>query len=246
MLIGAIDERERARARTRIRRRAQVPAGEHARRGIHIVFGVVADAAREELHQLAPEVFLRPRLRVRVAVEPDEHRRIPRDRDEQIAKAAERIVAKEFQLAALAGRILGGLRRHQPRRVLAVHLAGDLRKTGGEVVVPEKRHLLLQRPVGMHHPEQQPLPRIIGHGVRRKLAARRGVDVAGLADVRIDRVGNAGVVDQPIDGLRVRQLRVRRELRAVAAEPRSPQQMFDQPVGHPRPPLPLDRAVRTM
>ena len=64
-------------------RQRQVPAREHAGAGIDVGLLEVADADREELHQLAREVLLRPRPHVRAAVEPHEHRRILRDFDRE-------------------------------------------------------------------------------------------------------------------------------------------------------------------
>ena len=82
----------------------QVPAGEDARRGVDVVFGVVADADGEELHQLAAEVLLRPGAHVEAAVEPHEHRRVLGHLDQQLVEAAQAQVAEELHLpAALAG-----------------------------------------------------------------------------------------------------------------------------------------------
>src|SRR5439155_20497157 len=64
---GLAEERDLLRVRTRLvedadlRRRlvavGEAPAGERPRRGLHVVLGVVADAQREELHELAGVVL---------------------------------------------------------------------------------------------------------------------------------------------------------------------------------------------
>ncbi len=58
VLVRVVDEAERCRASATRARAASVPAREHARGRVDVGFGVVADAAGEQLHQLAAEVFL--------------------------------------------------------------------------------------------------------------------------------------------------------------------------------------------
>ena len=55
------------------------PAGERARRVLHVVLGIVAQTQRKEFHHLARVIFVRMGLVVRAVVEPHEHRRILRD-----------------------------------------------------------------------------------------------------------------------------------------------------------------------
>ena len=247
VLVRVVDEAERARRVLRIGRAIEVPAREHPRRGVDVVFRVVPDPAREQLHQLAAEVFLRLGLGIGVAVQPDQHCRVLSEGDQQIAQAAQRAVAQQLDLAALLRRILGRFRRHQPRTVLRFDPARrDLRNAGREVVVPEERHLLLQRTVRVHHPEQPSLSRIVGDRVGGEGALRCRAEIPGFAEVGVDGIGDRVVVDQPIDGRRVRQLGVGGEFRAAAAKPRAPQEMFDQRVagGHVWAPsllCPLDR-----
>ena len=93
----------------------QVPAGEHPRARIDVGFDELSDADGEQFHDLAREIFLRARLRVRAAVEPHEHGGIFRHFEEQIAKVRKRVVAEELELAAQSGRMLDALRRHHPR-----------------------------------------------------------------------------------------------------------------------------------
>ena len=73
-----------------------------------------------------------------------------------------------------------------------------------EVVVPEERHLLLERTVAVHHPEQPSLPRVedVGRGENGAVPARGDLDVARLADLRVDVVGNLLVVDEAVDRAR--------------------------------------------
>src|ERR1700681_1692859 len=56
------------------------PTGEGTRRVLDVGFGVVAEPERKELHDLAREILVRMRGDVVPVVEPDEHRRIFRDR----------------------------------------------------------------------------------------------------------------------------------------------------------------------
>ena len=79
-----------------------VEAGEHARRGVDVLLGVVADAEAEQLHDLAAEVFLRPRARVQLAVEPVDHRGIFRHRQQHRREAAGRELAQLLDLSRLA------------------------------------------------------------------------------------------------------------------------------------------------
>src|SRR5439155_23370471 len=64
VLAGVVDELVMPRSVGRQPRLLEVPAAEHARRGVEVGPAVVADAPREQLHDLAPEVLLRLRLRV--------------------------------------------------------------------------------------------------------------------------------------------------------------------------------------
>ena len=78
---------------------AQVPAGEGAGGGLDVVLGVVADAAGVQLHQFAPEVLVRVRLEVLVAVEVAQHLRVPRDGQGQGAEVAQRVLPEHLVLA---------------------------------------------------------------------------------------------------------------------------------------------------
>ena len=157
MVCGAVEEFVTGAAVGHVARTLQVPAAEHARGGVHVRFRVVADAHREQFHDLATEVLLRLRFRVRAAVEPHEHRRVLRDVQQDVAEVPERVVAQHLDLAADFRRILRRLRRHVARAFGGAVRARDLVVAGGEVVVPEERHLLLERTVAVDHPEQPAL-----------------------------------------------------------------------------------------
>jgi hypothetical protein len=105
----------------------EVPARERARALAHVLLGVVADAHREELHDLAREVLVRCPLHVELRVEEIEHRGILRDLDREVAEVAGCMVLEE--------------------RDLLEHLAvvADLVLVRREVAVPQQRHLLLER-----------------------------------------------------------------------------------------------------
>ena len=235
--VRVVDEAERAGRGPRVA--LQVPAREHARRRVDVVFGVEAHAAREELHQLAAEVFLRLRLGVGVAVEPDEHGRVLRDGDEHLGQRAERALAKQFDLPFLSGRILRRFRRQRARGVGRLNRAGELRVARREVVVPEEGHLLLQRAVRVDHAEQPPLPGVVDEGVgRKRRVRRRRQDVARLPDLRIHIVGDELVVDDPINRGAVRQVAEDRQVVGARAKPRASQQMLDALISHSGPLVP--------
>src|SRR5216683_5345644 len=103
------------------------PAGETARCLLDVVLGVVPDPEREELHQLAREVLVRPTLHVAVGIEPYEHRRILRNRECEVLEMADAERAKDLVL---------------PEHELGYDDLVDRRR---EVAVPQQRHLLPQR-----------------------------------------------------------------------------------------------------
>jgi hypothetical protein len=105
-------------------------------------------------------------LRVRPAVEEDEHRGVLRDSNEEIPELAEGHLANQL-VVPLRTRGLTALVRHHLRADDRADRTGHLRVADAEVVVPEERHLLLQRAARVHHAEQPPLPRILDAGVRR-------------------------------------------------------------------------------
>src|SRR5262249_18821072 len=98
---------------------------------------------------------------------------------------------------------------------------------GREVVVPEERHLLLERTVRVHHPEQPPLPRVGDVRVRGKLSARGDAEISRLRDLLVDVVGDAVVVDEQVDRLGDRKISVVVQFVGTCAEAGAAEQMFD-------------------
>ena len=126
------------------------------------------------------------------------------------------------------------LRRHQARGVACAVRAGHLRIGRGEVVVPEERHLLLERPRAVDHPEEPALAGVADDGVRRERAARRHARVARRPDERVDVIVELLVVDERLDGGRSPELAIEAELLRARAETRPSQEMSDRLVdrGH--------------
>jgi hypothetical protein len=124
------------------------------------------------------------------------------------------------QLTLLQGHHLGALDGAEG--------AGHLAVRRGEVVVPEKRHLLLERALRVDHPEQPPLPRVLDARVRGEPARARGdVDVIRPPDLAVHVVGLTVHVHQ-IGERFERGLAVeRRQLRGAGAEAGSPQQVSE-------------------
>ena len=106
----------------------------HAGAILDIFLGVVADAHREELEQLAPVVFVVNALGVVVVVEPEDHGWIHGDLDEQRAKVAQRVLAEHRNLV---GHHLGVV---------------ELAKARREEVMPEEREFFLERATRVDHP----------------------------------------------------------------------------------------------
>ena len=83
-----------------------------------------------------------------------------------------------------------------------LHLAGvgnQLAVGRGEVVVPEQRHLFLQRSPRVDHAEHPALARIVDVDVGREEIFRRDLRMVGASDALIDVVGSALVVDEIVD-----------------------------------------------
>ncbi len=104
----------------------------------HVALGVVADAHREQLQELAPEVLVGMRLDVLAVVQIHEHGGIFEEPDEQPAEVA-------------------GCARPE-HQILPEHHAviAHLVLAGREVAVPEQRELLFERPPGRQHPVRPP------------------------------------------------------------------------------------------
>ena len=67
------------------------------------------------------------------------------------------------------------------------------------MVVPEERHLLLQRTPRVDHPEQPALARVVDVDIGREEIFRGHLRVVGPADARVDVVGTSLVVDEVSD-----------------------------------------------
>ena len=160
----------------------QVPAGKDTRTCIDVGLLERADAHGEQFHQLTREVLLRQPAEVGSAIEPDQHRGILGDRDEQITKVAECVLAKQLQLSGDATRVLALLGGEHSSRLEPIESAVDFRVRRGEVVVPEQRHLFLQRPSGMDHAKEPALPRIDDVLGGQKRATRRHTNESRPAD----------------------------------------------------------------
>ena len=114
------------------------PSRERAGGFTHVALGVVADAHREQLQELAPEVLVGVRLDVLAVVQIHQHGGILEEPDEQLAEVAG-CVRPEHQI----------LPEHH---AVVAHLV----LAGREVAVPEQRELLLERPPGRQHPVRPP------------------------------------------------------------------------------------------
>ena len=100
------------------------------------------------------------------------------------------------------------------------------------MVVPEERHLLLQRALRVHHPEQPALAGVedIGRWLKAVAAASGHADVARTADERIDIIGDVRVVQQAGDGggvARKREIGVGVDFLLARAESCPPVEMID-------------------
>ena len=128
-------------------------AGQRPRLLAHVALavGAAVGAEREELHQLARVVLVRRALLVVDAGEPEQHRGVARDLHQQPGERAQAEAAEELVLA-----------QHQLRRPDAV-------ARGGEPVVPDERHPLVQRLRRAHHPVEPPELVVAPAVVRREL-----------------------------------------------------------------------------
>ena len=156
--------------------RADGPAGEGAGALEDIGLGVVADAEREQFEQLAAPVFVGRALVVLVVVEPVNHGRVLRQHDQQVAVVARAVIAPHVDL--------------RDQVIVVVHLG----VAGGEDMVPEERHFLFQRALGVDHLEEP-----VGRARRGDRAAggERGHVAEELVDVGARHI--VGRVDQLFD-----------------------------------------------
>ena len=164
---------------------ADGPAGEGAGALLDVLFRIAAHAHREELQQLAAEVLVDRLAMVVVVVEPHDHRRVPRQLDQESPEVAEPVPAEHLDL----------VRQH-----LAVN---DLRVARGEDAVPEERRLLSEGRPGGDHPVQPVVAAAPGpHHARLLVVEPTGHVVAHPACVRrIDQLLDRRVV--PLRGVRL-------------------------------------------
>jgi hypothetical protein len=134
-------------------------------------------------------------LRIRVAIEPEQHRRVLGDVEQEVTEISKRVVAEHFDLTADTAGILAWFRRHVARGFCGADKAGNLRVAGGEVVVPEERHLLLKRTIAMDHPEQPALSCLCDVRSWSEFATARQ-HVPRLPNLAVHIVGDALVLDE--------------------------------------------------
>ena len=97
------------------------------------------------------------------------------------------------------------------------------------MVVPEQRHLLLQRALAVHHPEHPALTGIVDvvARVESAAAARHHAQIGRIADVGVHVVGHPFEVDEPIDRRIQAEIGVGVHFVGTAAETGAPQQVLD-------------------
>ena len=175
----------------------EIPAGEGARRLADVMLRVVADAHGEQLHDFAGEILVRGTLHVHAGIQEGQHGRVLRDADQQGAEVAQALILEQLKLVQ--------------------HLAvvAHLVFIGGEVAVPEQRHLLLQRArrgehavcppvgdaVGFELAGAQPVEKLVHHRLHATVATVLHADTDHLAPVA-GGIGGGG----PAGGERVQPL----------------------------------------
>ena len=126
---------------------ANGPAGERPRALLDVVLRVVAHSHGEQLQQFAAPVLVYCVLVVVLVVQPDDHRRVLRELQQQPVESAHSVAPEHIHL----------VRQHPA--------VDDLREARGENAVPEQSHLLLQWSGGGYHAVQPPArrPGVIDH-----------------------------------------------------------------------------------
>ena len=104
-------------------------------------------------------------------------------------------MAEEFDLSLWSPQHAGLVREHLGR-LPGARVGGQLAVGGGEVVVPEQRHLFLQRTPRVDHAEQPALARVLDVDIRREEVLDGHLRMVGPSDARIDVVGSTLVVDE--------------------------------------------------
>jgi hypothetical protein len=186
------------------------PAGERARTLLDVVLSVVAESEREEFHHFARIIFVWVGLGVVAVVEPHEHGRIARDRREQGAEIAQSLRAEE-------------------RVLLGHHLGWRFAHSGGEMIVPEERHLLGELPARTQHPVEPPelyrrlalaVLRIVQRGEFRRVVGKLHVKADGVQQ-RIDRALRVELRERGHIGVRSAESGAAQHVRGVPLVERS-------------------------
>ena len=121
-----------------------IPASESARRLAHIPFRIVADAHREQFHDLAGKVLIGRALHVHAGVEERQHCGVLRNSHEQIVKISGSLFLEQLELTE------------------SFPVIADLCFVHRKVAVPEQRHLFLQRVAGLKHAIRPPVSNTLG------------------------------------------------------------------------------------
>ena len=174
-------------------RLSERPPRERAGRRLDVVLRVVAHAHGEQLEQLAPVVFVDLVFVVLVVVEPEDHRRVARQLQQDGSHVRHAHAPEHVDLRVHGMSVFALAPRHR------------------EHVVQEQRHFLFERPRGVRH-SVQPLADVDGDG----LAAVVPLDVRGierLEPLRVDEVVHYFLIGL-LAGERVQLRRRRPEARA--------------------------------
>jgi hypothetical protein len=123
---------------------------------------------------------------------------------------------------------LSGFERHHFRALNGTAKPGHLAVGRREVVVPEERHLFLERPLRMQHSEEPPLTRVFDIRIRGELPAGRDTNVTNLADLRVDIVRQLLILDESIDNRSDRQVLELGHFGGSGAKPRSPKKVIQR------------------
>ena len=140
-----------------------VPSREGACCLLHIPLPVVADAEREELHDLAREVLVGPFTRVHAGIQKHEHGRVLSHGDQQFAEVPAALLTERVQL-----------KEH-------LSVIADLVFVGCEVSMPEQGETLAQRVFAGQHALGPPIADAVG------LEPRCAEPVEELVDDRLQR-----------------------------------------------------------
>ena len=174
------------------------PPREGPGRHLYVLLGVVANAHREELQQLAAVVLVGLALPVLVVVEPEDHGRVAR-------QLVQYLVEVRQADAAECGDLVG-----RGEHVLV------LGEPCGEYVVPEQGHLLLELAPAVQHPVEP-----LADADLEQLA-----EVVPLEDVDVD-VGDALRLDEHVHNGVVAELCVLLELFLRGPESGPPHQVSE-------------------